>query len=96
MIITYIGAFHYENHLYMKLGYTISRIFHEMSLSEFKSIHHQGTQILQSFALRVLKKTYAGYILSSDESIFLGYERNILCYYSSTEKSHHYMHLKIK
>ena len=36
---TYFGAIHYDIHLDMKLDYTISRIFQEMSLSELKTLH---------------------------------------------------------
>ena len=34
------GAIHYDIHLDMKLDYTISRIFQEMSLSELETLHH--------------------------------------------------------
>ena len=37
---TYFGAIHYDIHLHMKLDYTISRIFQEMSLSELEKLHH--------------------------------------------------------
>ena len=56
---TYFGAIHYDIYLDMKLDYTISRIFHEMSLSELETLHQlcelERTQILQSLALAVLK-----------------------------------------
>ena len=56
---TYFGAIHYDNHLDMKLDYTISRTFQEMSLSELETLHQlcelERTQILQSLALAVLK-----------------------------------------
>ena len=56
---TYFSAIHYDIHLDMKLDYTISRIFHEMSLSELETLHQlcelERTQILQSLALAVLK-----------------------------------------
>ena len=56
---TYFGAIHYDIHLDMKLDYTISRTFQEMSLSELEALHHfydlERTQILQSLALAVLK-----------------------------------------
>ena len=43
----------------MKLDYTISRIFQEMSLSELETLHQlselERTQILQSLELAVLK-----------------------------------------
>ena len=45
----------------MKLDYTISRIFQEISLSELDMLHHlcelERTQILQSLALAPVKKT---------------------------------------
>ena len=64
---TYFGAIHYDTHLDMKLDYMISRIFQEMSLSEFETLHQlselERTQILQSLALAVLKIPYTGYLL---------------------------------
>ena len=36
---TYFGNINYDIHLDMKLGYTISRIFQEMSLSELETLH---------------------------------------------------------
>ena len=78
---TYFGAIHYDIHLDMKLDYTISRIFQEMSLSEIETLlqlcYLERTQILQSLAL-VLKISYAGYFLSGNRSNFLSYEGNIL------------------
>ena len=72
---TYFGAIHYDFHLDMKLDYTISRIFQEMSLSELETLHQLcelgRTQILQSLALVVLKIPYAGYLLSGNRSNFL-------------------------
>ena len=83
---TYFGAIHYDIHLYMKLDYTISRIFQEMSLSELETLHQlcelERTQILQSLALAVLKIPYAGYLLSGNRSNFIDYEGNILWYYT--------------
>ena len=74
----------------MKLDYTIRRFFQEMSLSELKTLHHlcelERTQILQSFALAVLKIPYAGYIFSGNRSSFVEYERNIFLYYTCTKK----------
>ena len=70
---TYFGFIHYDIHLDMKLDYTISRIFQEMSLSEL-----ERTQILQSLALAVLKIPYAGYLLSGNRSHFFDYEGSIL------------------
>ena len=62
---THFGAIHYDIHLDMKLGYTISRIFQEMSLTELEILHQlcelERTQILQSLALAVLKSHHAGY-----------------------------------
>ena len=56
---THFGAIHYDIHLDMKLDYTISRIFQEMSLSELETLHQlcelERIQILQSLALAVLK-----------------------------------------
>ena len=67
---TYFGNTHYDIHLDMKLDYTISRIFQEMSLSELETLHQlcelEKTQILQSLALAVLKIPYAGYLLSGN------------------------------
>ena len=45
---THFGAIHYDIHLDMKIGYTKSRIFQEMSLTELKTLHqlceHERTQ----------------------------------------------------
>ena len=53
------GEIHSDIHLDMKQDYTISRIFQEKSLSEPETLHRlcelEGTQILQSLALAVLK-----------------------------------------
>ena len=72
----------------MKLDYTKSRIFHEMSLSELETLHHlceqERTQILQSLALAVLKTPYSGYLLSDKRPHFIDYEENRLWYYTST------------
>ena len=74
----------------MKLDYTISRIFQEMSLSELETLHQlcelERTQILQSLSLAVLKIPYAGYLLSGNRSNFIDYEGNILWYYTCTKK----------
>ena len=87
---TYFGNIHYDIHLDMKLDYTISRIFQEMSLSELETLHQlcelERTQILQSLTLAVLKIPYAGYLLSGNRSNFLGYEGNILWFYTCTKK----------
>ena len=70
MNITYCGAIHYDFHLDMKLDYTISRNFQEMSISELETLHQlcelERTQILQSLALAVLKIPYTGYLLSGN------------------------------
>ena len=75
MNISYFGNIHYDIHLDMKLNYTISRIFQEMSLSELETLHQlcelERTQILQSLALAVLKIPYAGYLLSGNRSNFI-------------------------
>ena len=72
---TQIGVIHYDIHLEMKLDYTISKIFQEMSLSELETIHQlcdlERTQILQSRALAVLKIPYAGYLISGNGSNFI-------------------------
>ena len=95
---TYFGNIHYDIHLKMKLDYTISRIFQEMSLSELETLHQlcqlERTQILQSLALAVLKIPYAGYLLSRNRSNFPDYEGNILWFYTCTKKYHLYMFLK--
>ena len=56
---THFGAIHYDIHLDMKLDYTISRIFQEMSLAELEILHQlcelERTRILQSLALAVFK-----------------------------------------
>ena len=87
---TYFGNIHYDIHLDMKLDYTISRIFQEMSLFELETLHQlcelERTQILQSLALAELKTPYAGYLLSGNRSNFLGYEGNILWFYTCTKK----------
>ena len=47
---THFGAIHYDIHLYMKLDYTIRKIFQEMSLTELETLHQlcelERTQIL--------------------------------------------------
>ena len=87
---SYFGNIHYDIHLDMKLDYTISRIFQEMSFSELETLHQlcelERTKILQSLALAVLKIPYAGYLLSGNRSNFLDYEGNILWFYTCTKK----------
>ena len=86
----YFGAIHYDIHLEMKLDYTISKIFQEMSLSELETLHQfcelDRTEILQSLSLAVLKIPYAGYLLSGNRSNFIDYKGNILWFYTSTKK----------
>ena len=90
MNTTYFGNTHYDIHSDMKLDYTISRIFQEVSLSELETLHQlcelERTQILQSLALAVLKIPYEGYLLSGNRSNFLEYEGNILWFYTCTKK----------
>ena len=61
-----------------------------MSLSELETLYQlwelERNQILQSLALAVLKIPYAGYLLSGNRSNFLGYEGNILWFYTCTKK----------
>ena len=87
---THFGAILYDIHLDMKLDYTISRIFQEMSLTELETLNllceFERTQILQSLALAVLKIPYAGYLLSGNRSNYIDYEGNILWYYTCTKK----------
>ena len=86
----YFGGIHYDIHLDMKLDYTISRIFQEMSLSELETLHQicqlERPQILQSLALAVLKIPYAGYLLSGNRSNFNYYGGNLLWFYTCTKK----------
>ena len=97
---TYFGAIQYDIHLDMKLNYTISRIFQELSLSELETLHHfcelERTQFLQSLALAVVLKPHTGNLLSENRSNFIDYEGNILWYYICTKKYHRYMYLKVK
>ena len=70
---TYSGAINYDINLDMKMDYTISRTFQEMSLSELETLYHlcelERTQILQSIALAVLKIPYAGFLYSKTNQI---------------------------
>ena len=74
----------------MKLDYTISRFFQEISLSELEILHQlcdlERTHTLQSPELAVLKIPYAGYLLSGNRSNFFDYERNILWFSTCTKK----------
>ena len=87
---TYFGNIHYDIHLDMKLDYTISRFFQEMSFSELETLHQlcelERTQILQSLALAVLKTPDAGYLSSGNRSNFLDYKGNILWFFTCTKK----------
>ena len=87
---TFFGNIHYDIYLDMKLDYTISRTFQEMSLSELETLHQlcelERTQILQSLALAVLKIPYAVYLLSGNRSNFLDYDGNILWFHTCTKK----------
>ena len=87
---THCGAIQYDIHLDMKIDYTISRIFQEMSLTEHETLHQlcelERTQTLQSLALAEIKISYAGYLLSGNRSKFIEYEGNILWYYTCTKK----------
>ena len=84
-------AIHYDIHLDMKLNYTISRNFQELSLIELETLPQlcelERTQILQSLALGVLKIPYAGLLLSGNRSNFFDYEGNILWYYTCAKKA---------
>ena len=99
---TYFGATHYEIHLDMKLDYTISRFFQEISRSELETLHQlcelERTQILQSLALAVLKIPL-GYLLSENRTNFIDYEENILWNYTCAKKVsflYVFMFLKMK
>ena len=74
----------------MKLDYTISGNFQEISFSELETLHQlcelERRQILQSLALAVLKIPYAGYFLSENRSNFLDYEGEELWFYTCTKK----------
>ena len=84
----------------MKLDYTISRVFKEISPSELETLHQlcelERTQILQSLALVVLKLSYTGYFLFGNRPNFIDYEGNILWYYTCTKQHHLQTFLKIK
>ena len=85
------GASYYHDHLEMKLDYTLTGIFQEMSLSQLETLQRlcelERTQILQSLALARIKILYVGYLLSGNRSNFIDYERNILWYYTCTKKN---------
>ena len=50
---TYFGNTHYDIHLDMKLDYTISRIFQEMSLSELETLHQLCVRIRKDTNLTI-------------------------------------------
>ena len=81
---------HYDIHLDISLDYTIRRIFQEMSLTDFETLHQlcelERTLISQSLTLAVLKIPYAGLLLSGNRSNFFDYKGNILWYYTCTKK----------
>ena len=83
----------------MKLDYTISRTFQEMSLSELETLHQlcelERTQILQSLALAVLKIPYAGYLFQETDQIFLITKETFYGFILAPKKNHHYMFSKI-
>ena len=97
---TYFCAINRDKHLDMKLDYTKSRIFQEMSFSELKTLHHlcelERTQILKSLASAVLKIPYAGYLLSGKRSSSFNFEAKIFWYYTCIKKFHHFSLPKIK
>ena len=86
----------------MKLDYTKSRIFQEMSLSELETLHQlcelERSQILQSLALAVLKIPYTGYLLSGNRSNFLDiFLQEFFLGITVVPKNYHlYTFLKIK
>ena len=87
---TYFGAIHYDIHLDMKVVYTMSRIFKEISLSELEMLHHlcelERTKVFHSLALAVLKTPYTGYLSLCNRSIFIDYEGNMLWCCTSKRK----------
>ena len=97
---TYFGAIHYDIHLDIKLDYTISRIFQDMSLSELETLHQlcelERTQILQSLALAVLKIPYAGYLYPEIDQILLIMKERFYGITLVPKKYHPYTFLKMK
>ena len=87
---TYFGAIQYDIFLDVKLNYTISRVFQQMSFSELEALHHlcelERLQIIQHFASAKLKTPYAGYLLAGNRSNFIEYEGNIFRDCTCTEK----------
>ena len=66
-------------HLDLKLDYTISGIFQEMSLTELETFHQlcelKRSQVLQLLALAVIKIPYAAYFLSTDQFLLTTKEK---------------------
>ena len=96
---THFGAIHYDIHLDMKLDFTISRIFQEMSLKELEKLHQlceiERTQILQSIALAVLKIPMQDiYCQKTDQSLLT--TKEIQNGSTLVSKKNHLMFLKIK
>ena len=83
---TYVGAILYYIHLGMKLDYTISGIFQEISLSELETLHRlcelERTQIIQSLHLQ-----YQNYLM---QDIFWSGNRSN-CKIVSTMKEVYYV-----
>ena len=76
---TYFGAVTYDNHLHMKLDYTIGRIFQEMSLPELEILKElERTQILQSLALAVLKIIYEDIYYQEMDRILLNTRKHTM------------------
>ena len=71
---TYFGAIHYDIHLDMKLDYTISRTFQEISLSELETIHPLCVYVISNehkftfSPTRITEIPYSGYLLSGKRS----------------------------
>ena len=71
---TYFGAIHYDIHLDMKLGYTMSRTFQEISLSELETIHHLCVYVNSNehkftfSPTRITKIPFSGCLLSGKRS----------------------------
>ena len=95
MNTTYFGAINYDIHIDIKINYSISRIFQEMSLSELETQHHlcelERTQKLQSLPLAVIKIHCTGYLLSGNCSNFIDSEGNIIWYCTCTKNFHHFV-----
>ena len=87
---TYVGEILYYIHLGMKLDYTISGIFQEISLSELETLHRlcelERTQIIQSLHLQYQNYLMQDIFWSGNRSNCIDYEGSILCYYTCTKK----------